>query len=416
MDPMKDPPMDLSMDGIATSYVQLVLALGEHDADYVDAYYGPAEWREAARARAADLGTIRSEGEHLLGALDTLTPDAREPIDAQRRQFLQAQIGALVARTRQLGGERLSFDDEARALYGVSPPAYEEADFEAALAALAERLPAGPGSVSERYDRYQQRYAIAPERVEAVMRAAIDAARTRTLAHIPLPATERFELALVRGQPWSAYNWYQGAYASRIEVNTDQPLSVQRAIELASHEGYPGHHVYNALLERELVRGRGWVEFTVYPLFSPQSLIAEGSADYGVELAFPDHERRALLRTLFAAAGLPVGDVDAYDAITRAARFTGPATLEAARRYRDGRLDAARTAAWLQTYALASPERAQQRLRFFDRYGAYIVNYSYGEAVVRAAIDAASRAGRPRWDAFARRLSTPRTPSTLDLD
>ena len=43
----------------------------------------------------------------------------------------------------------------------------------------------------------------------------------------------------------------------------------------------------NALLEERLVKGKGWVEFSVYPLYSPQSLIAEGSANYGIDLAFP---------------------------------------------------------------------------------------------------------------------------------
>ena len=33
-------------------YVKLVLALGQHDADYVDAYYGPPEWRKEAEARS----------------------------------------------------------------------------------------------------------------------------------------------------------------------------------------------------------------------------------------------------------------------------------------------------------------------------------------------------------------------------
>ena len=41
------------MDDLAEHYVKLVLAVGVHDADYVDAYYGPPEWREAATARAA---------------------------------------------------------------------------------------------------------------------------------------------------------------------------------------------------------------------------------------------------------------------------------------------------------------------------------------------------------------------------
>jgi len=33
---------------IAERYVHLVLALGQHDSDYVDAYYGPAEWKSVA--------------------------------------------------------------------------------------------------------------------------------------------------------------------------------------------------------------------------------------------------------------------------------------------------------------------------------------------------------------------------------
>ena len=35
-----------AMDKIAEQYVKLVLAMGQHDADYVDAYYGPPEWKK----------------------------------------------------------------------------------------------------------------------------------------------------------------------------------------------------------------------------------------------------------------------------------------------------------------------------------------------------------------------------------
>lgn len=30
---------------VAESYVKVALAVGQHDADFVDAYYGPAEWK-----------------------------------------------------------------------------------------------------------------------------------------------------------------------------------------------------------------------------------------------------------------------------------------------------------------------------------------------------------------------------------
>ena len=106
-------------------------------------------------------------------------------------------------------------------------------------------------------------------------------------AHLALPPGESFTVEYVTGKSWSGYNWYQGDYRSLIQVNTDLPINIDRAIDLACHEGYPGHHVYNVLLEQHLVRERGWIEYSVYPLFSPQSLIAEGTANYGIEVAFP---------------------------------------------------------------------------------------------------------------------------------
>ena len=33
------------MNPVAERYVHLVLALGQHHPDYVDAFYGPAEWK-----------------------------------------------------------------------------------------------------------------------------------------------------------------------------------------------------------------------------------------------------------------------------------------------------------------------------------------------------------------------------------
>ena len=47
-----------SMNPLAERYVKLVLALGQHDADYVDAYYGPPEWRKEAEASKRPLGEI----------------------------------------------------------------------------------------------------------------------------------------------------------------------------------------------------------------------------------------------------------------------------------------------------------------------------------------------------------------------
>ena len=87
---------------------------------------------------------------------------------------------------------------------------------------------------------------------------------------------------------------------------------------------------------------------------------------------------------------------------------------EAARRYRDGRIDAAAAAKWHETYALMAPERAAQRVRFIDQYGAYVINYNLGKDLVASYIE--RRAGPDparRWSEFAALISSPRLPSGL---
>jgi hypothetical protein len=41
------------MNALADRYVRLVLAVGQHDASFVDAYYGPPEWKSAGGGRQA---------------------------------------------------------------------------------------------------------------------------------------------------------------------------------------------------------------------------------------------------------------------------------------------------------------------------------------------------------------------------
>ena len=57
------------MNALAERYVRLVLALGQHDADYVDAYYGPAEWRTEAQAASVPLAEIEAAATGLAGDL-----------------------------------------------------------------------------------------------------------------------------------------------------------------------------------------------------------------------------------------------------------------------------------------------------------------------------------------------------------
>ena len=405
-----DPMAQISRD-----YVRLVLALGAHDKDYVDAYYGPGDIKAEAEKAGLSLDAIGKNAVALSEQLKA-APAGADELSRLRHQYLQKQLAAMTARVRILKGQRLSFDDESRALYDAVAPTNSEAHFQQVLDRLAKRFP-GEGPLVERYDAWRRAFVIPKEKLDAVFKAAIAACRAQTLKHVTLPPNESFTVEYVTNKSWSGYNWYQGNYRSLIQVNTDLPIYIDRAVDLACHEGYPGHHVYNALLEQHLVKERGWLEFTVYPLFSPQSLIAEGTANFGIEVAFPGQERETFERTtLFPLAGLDPARATEYYDVQAMVDELSYAGNEAARRYLDGKIDRDAAATWLERYALMPHDRAAQRVRFFDQYRSYVINYNYGKDLVRRFIE--SRGGtaanpEKRWQEFETLLSSPRLPSGL---
>ncbi|HEV2125022.1 MAG TPA: hypothetical protein VGW38_19920, partial [Chloroflexota bacterium] len=317
-----------------------------------------------------------------------------------------------------LQGRQFSFDDESRALYDAEAPHHSEAEFDDILALLTCELP-GDDPLSARVEAFHRRFVIPVDRLQVVFEAAIDLGRQKTQAHVSLPEGEQFTMEYVANHPWSGYNWYQGGYKSLIQVNTDLPIFIDRALDLACHEGYPGHHVYNVLMERHLVRERGWPEYTVYALFSPQSLIAEGTANYGVDLALPDEERVTVERDLlFPLAGLDSSEAARYYRVSQLTDRLSYAGNEAARRYLDGIFTAEEAQAWLVNYNLMSPARAAQRLRFIQRYRSYVINYNLGKDLVRRHVETTTGSDSSeasRWACFVDLLKTPRVPSTLEV-
>jgi hypothetical protein len=404
------------MNRIAERYVRLVLAVGQHDDNYVDAYYGPEAWQAEAKAEKRSLDTIKQEAASLIEQLRKLRVSTAEEIIRLRHQYLTRQLESLVARVEMLKGVKLTFDQESKALYDAVAPTYPESHFQQVLSRLEPLLP-GSGSLADRLDQFKREFIIPKDRLGTVFKAAIEEARVRTRKHISLPPQESFQLEYVTGKPWSGYNWYKGNAHSLIQINTDLPIYIDRAIDLACHEGYPGHHVYNALLEQQLVRERGWTEFTVYPLFSSQSLIAEGSAVFGIEVAFPGEERIAFERkVLFPLAGIDPSKAEKYYKIQGMLTQLSYAGNEAARRYLNGEINREQAADWLVKYTLSSPERAAQRVRFFDQYRSYVINYNLGQDLVKQYIEKrGGTASQPakRWDEFKKLLSSPRLPSGL---
>jgi len=410
-EPAVTPAGDL--DTLAAQYLFLELSMGLHDGAHVDAYFGPEEVRANAESAALPLAEIESRASTMATRLLNWPVEPSDAMQSARINNLVRRLGALNTRIALSKGETLSFDEESRRLFGATAPDHDAAHFEAILDDI-DVLLEGEGDLSARVNRFRDQFVIPQNKLTAVFDAAIAECRRRTLLYIDLPANESFELEYVNDKPWSGYNWYQGNSQSLIQINTDLPIFISRAVDLGCHEGYPGHHTFNALVEKNLVEDRGWTEYSLYPLFSPASLIAEGSGNYGVDLAFPGGERVEFERdVLFPLAGLDPTEADRYYELLELLSRLGYSGNEAARDYLNGAIDREQAAQWLVDYSLSSPERARQRIDFIDTYRSYVINYNLGKDMVREYIERDTEDHAARWQKFEQLLSSPMSPADL---
>ena len=406
-------PASEMLDKIAGDFVRMTIEAGEREPGYVDAYYGPREYMVAAKAAPRPVYLLRKEADRLQGLLAFVPNKDLTPDERRRKLFLKGQIKAAQTRLAMIAGDKISFQDEAQGLFGVRPVIKPLKTYDPILARIDKLVP-GKGDLAARVDAFQANYVIPTDRLEPVMKAGIAACKARTEEHIKLPAGERFDLSFVTNKPWSGYNWYQGGAHSLIEINTDLPIYISRALDLGCHEGYPGHHVLNSLLEEKLTKGKGWVEFSVYPLFSPQSLIAEGSANYGIALAFPGQAKTEFERDkLYPLAGLDPKTAATYGALMDAKAALAQSEITIAAAYLDGKMKKPEAVKALAKYGLTSMARAEKRLSFIEAYRSYIINYSLGQDMVRAHVERAGKSPAARWAAMEHVISEPTTPADL---
>ncbi len=363
-------PSPASIDALSEAYARVTLQLALHDPSLVDGWRGPAEWRQGPRMPVAGLhGVVNG----IRRELDRVAPP---PNDRARRDYLAAQLRALDFAARRLMGEPLSIDDQAKAEFGIELGTAEPERMAEVRAAIDRALP-GPGSTVERFSALKARTLVAEGRRLAVMEAALAACRRATAEAFTLPGGERTSVSFERDLGWDGYAHPLAGRHTVIAVNADGPLDVSRALRLACHEGYPGHHVQQLLMHESPRR----TELELSPGFGPHLLFAEGAAEAGADLAFAPEERERLYREeLLPAAGLPLADAHALAVVDDLIAGLQPIVTEVARDYLDGTLARARAESRLRDEALIlSPEAT---LAMIERRRARALVYGEGRRAV----------------------------------
>jgi hypothetical protein len=395
------PPREI--DANVREYLRLAVELGQHDVDSLDYYYGPKALAADTAKNPPPEKTIKEAALQLAEKVERDRSPLEE--DKERNAFLLGQLRAIAGRAQTLSVAPSTFDEESRISFGVTAPAsFNHAEVNAIQAKLDKLLP-GKGSLAVRYEAFDKKFIIPPPRVEKVLAKAIEGCRAKTVEHIQLPPGEGITVEYVGNRPWSAYSWYQGKYRSVIQFNTDFALTVDRALDLACHEGYPGHHVYNSIREARLVRGRNILEYSVQPTYSPQSLMSESMATVAADVAFPGPERLEFERdVLFPLVGFDPKSCERYLRVEALVDSLHQVEPSIARDYLDGKLEFERAGAELERSALmAHPEAA---LLYMNEYRSYVMTYTYGRDMVAKVLDQRSHGDAAlRWNAYEQLMS-----------
>jgi hypothetical protein len=397
------------MDDAAREYLLLGLALGQIQAGVVDAYFGPPELRQHALVAQLGPGHVAGRAAELRFRLGDLVADE------QRAHWLDRQLIAIETLGRLLGGDQPEFEDEVVRCFDAAPERTPASEYVSVRRELDELLP-GTSDLRDRLAARDAALTIPTDRLAEAIDWLADELRRRCAAIFPIPEGESLTTSTVTGQPWSAYNWYDGDLRSRVEVNTDLPVRAHTLIGTMAHETFPGHHLEHAWKEARLVRDQGRMEASIQLINTPEAYISEGLAELGTRFVAGEGDWQALLVEVCARADLPMtlADADREWQITEILRrIRGSGGDASLLMYADGRSrdEAIR---FLEQDALRTREQAEKTLDFIAHplWRAYVFCYAGGLGLLSRWCDAAGDAAGQR-ARFLRLLTEQLTPSGI---
>jgi hypothetical protein len=389
----------------AETFVGLTLRLGAmmgHE-DEVDSYFGPPALLPVAQNDS--FAQLRADAGALLSRArleEVAHPSPRgSRLLAQISSFdsLLDVVGPAAARSE-------SFEDEAQRLYGRSVPEGPPAGAaHQARAALETELP-GSGPLSQRLADFYRDFIVPADRRRVVFERALQECRSRTLAHWQLPREEKLDVEWTDDVP-AAWHRYRGGWRSTLQINPDAVALPGSAINVACHEAYPGHHAQFLLQDQRAQPAGLPVEDRVVLLRSPASVLREGAANFGVELALPFEQRVAFEEhVLFPLAHLDPHRARRYETVHRLVDQLSAAAAPIIAAYRDHRLSQDDAEQRLGNEALVTSPGAL--LEFADHYGAYVLGYTAVRDSVRDYVTAQSHiTARDEWSVLRELVADP---------
>lgn len=404
-----------SINAISESYVKLAFSLSMYDNDYVDGYFGPEKLKTAAFKDTLSLQEIINYSNELQTAVQKYLDRPDNSSETHTRlESLKALIVSLRTRAEIVAGINYTFDRESELIYDVVSPIYSLETYKTTIAMIDSLLP-GKGDINSRWNALRKEFVIPVNKLDTLFALAFDECKLRTYKYIPQPENDTFTYEFVDDAPWGAYNWFKGNGTSLIQINKRTPIYIDRVLDLVAHEAYPGHHIFHSLHEAFLYKHKGWIEFSIIPLFSPKAVISEGLANFAIEILFEKNEKSEFEKNILCKiAGINTNRIDLYYTILNLMSELEYASIESARRYLDGKITKEQAINFLMKYKLRAFEEAERNIEFFEKYRSYIVTYTVGLDLVRHYFESENPSTpEQKWALYHKLMTTPVLPNNL---
>ena len=397
-------------EGSPAAYVTLGLRLGRVVPGLVDAHVGdPALARRVDAEPRPDPGTLRRDA----AALRRRLAQARS-LPPSRAEYLDAQLAACEVIAARAAGERIGVVEEIRDCLGVGVAPGAPEDYRAAHTRLADVLGSDLRRLPGALAAFRERDRVAPEHLRPGVAAMTAALRERTRETVGLPPGEGVDLEIVTGVPWAGFARRVARARSGVQISREAGHRRAHLPLLAAHEAYPGHHTEMTRIE---LADAPAPERTLFLARTPQSLVAEGAAECGLE-AVVGPGWGAWAAGHLAAAGVPTTAAEGElgeaveDAMVPLAAVRQDAALLLHGGRASDRTEQAR--AHLRRWLLIDDARADRMLEFLahPRWRIHTTTYVEGARLVRSWL-AARPGGEPAGSRFAQLLDAPWTPARL---
>ncbi|MGD0158983.1 MAG: hypothetical protein ABSB89_01655 [Candidatus Bathyarchaeia archaeon] len=265
-------------------YLKLLLHIGTFTKEatgisIVDAYFGPKKFLPRKTEQVLS-------SEKLILNLETLIDRDKEIDDKLRRIVILTDLQSMKIVVRWLSGDTIPYPQLVKGIFGITPSKFSQNEIRKAQERVEAASTGLPGSdVSEKISRWREESKVSGKALKKMMVTEVvrrtkeieELFEKKVFTNISLRVKNKGVVyRAVSGEPWGAYNYYQGDYTSVNAVNLDRTFNKYRFIGMLCHE-YE-HHIANVFTEH-YYRETKALDMCVALLHTKRSIINEGTAD-----------------------------------------------------------------------------------------------------------------------------------------